>query len=90
MMQQHKPDTVLVIIAMAAEAAPCIEALDLKPEENVFDRRLPMKAYCGHRGKIELMLAVTALIPGSAWIRLRPSPLPCLPTPPLSGLIRIW
>lgn len=63
MMQQHKPDTVLVIIAMAAEAAPCIEALDLKPEENVFDRRLPMKAYCGHRGKIELMLAVNGIDP---------------------------
>ena len=63
MMQQHKPDTVLVIIAMAAEAAPCIDALDLKPKENVFDRRLPMKAYCGHRGKIELMLAVNGIDP---------------------------
>ena len=63
MMQQNKPNTVLVIIAMAAEAAPCIEALDLKPKDNLFDRRLPMKAYCGHRGKTELMLATNGIDP---------------------------
>jgi len=63
MMQKNKPDTVLVIIAMAAEAAPCIERLGLKPEEHVFDRRLPMKAYCGHRGGIRLMLATNGMDP---------------------------
>lgn len=63
MIPQNKPNTVLVIIAMAAEAAPCIEALGLKPKENVFDRRLPMKAYCGHRRKIELMLATNGIDP---------------------------
>lgn len=63
MMPENKPNTVLVIIAMAAEAGPCIEALDLKQRENVFDRRLPMKAYCGHQGKIELMLATNGIDP---------------------------
>lgn len=63
MTHRNKPNAVLVIIAMGAEAAPCIEALDLKPEENVFDRRLPMKAYCGHRGEIRLMLVTNGIDP---------------------------
>jgi len=63
MTQTHNPKSVLIIIAMAAEAAPCIDALGLKPEENVFDRRLPMKAYGGHRGKIRLMLATNGIDP---------------------------
>jgi len=63
MKQTDKPKSILMIIAMAAEAAPCIEALGLKPEGNVFDRRLPMKAYCGHRGGIWLMLSTNGIDP---------------------------
>ncbi|MBI9092634.1 MAG: hypothetical protein JEZ12_25740 [Desulfobacterium sp.] len=50
--------SVLIMIAMRAEAREFIQALGLKQEENAFDEKLPMMAYSG---KVEDLSVVVVL-----------------------------
>jgi len=53
-----KISTIAVIMAMADEAKPFIEALGLKRAVSAFDSRLPMEVYTGAVDKAEIVLVV--------------------------------
>ncbi len=61
MSESKEIDHALILMAMYAEAAPIIEALELREDTQALDPRLPMRCFRGHRGALRVSLVIAGM-----------------------------